>query len=562
LSLRPAAAVLLAACALGAGCNIILGVDKDYTEGPITTTTTGGGGSGGAGGDVGGGGSGGCISVTDCPEPPSACEQPLCLSGECGTVPAPVGPLPPAQQDAGDCKDIVCDGLGHGDPVNNDADLPDDMNDCTIDSCTAGVPLNDPRPLGTTCATGTCDGSGMCVACITEADCTELPPSDECGMRVCSAGVCETDPTAAGTDLSTQSPGDCQVLECDGAGMTQSAADNQDVPDDMNDCSTDGCSGGVPVHMPVMLPHSCGNQGMFQCDVNGNCIGCMMPTDCGTITFCTGWSCTLNVCQVNYTAMGTPLPPANQTPADCQEKQCNGAGDVQDGIDVTDVPPDDGNLCTDETCSGGIPDHPPSVLDTPCNQSGGSWCDGNGACVECNSPPQCPGGMVCESPTCNANTCGLTTTPDDDPAPPSAQMNGDCKIVLCDGMGGTKIQADAADVPVDGNDCTDDVCTGQTPSNPFLPQGTPCGNGQGCDGAGNCTQLPLGATCATSPQCISNHCTDAVCCNTQCNQICRSCLGQDTGGTDGTCSLITAGTDPYNECQGTKTCNAQGMCSN
>jgi hypothetical protein len=294
----------------------------------------------------------------------------------------------------------------------------------------------------------------------------------------------------------------------------------------------------------------------------GHCTGCSVPSDCGVISFCTGWTCTNSTCAPSYTAQGTALPPGSQTDGDCQEEQCNGTGDVQNAPDDGDLPPDDGNQCTESACSNGVAIHPALPANSPCNQGGGMVCDGASACVACNAPTHCPGGMVCESPTCTNHVCGLMDTPNNTPAPMSAQVDGDCKLVLCDGTGGTKVQADAADVPVDGNACTGDVCNGQTPSNPNLPQGTPCGNGLGCDGQGNCTLLGLGATCQLGTQCTSGFCRDGVCCDTSCMMKCRSCLAADTGGTDGTCALVTPGTDPGDDCQGNKTCTAQGMCSN
>ena len=57
------------------------------------------------------------------------------------------------------------------------------------------------------------------------------------------------------------------------------------------------------------------------------------------------------------------------------------------------------------------------------------------------------------------------------------QTAGDCKVVVCDGAGATKTTDDDTDVHADGVECTSDVCTSGTPSNPPVTAGTACGAG-------------------------------------------------------------------------------------
>jgi hypothetical protein len=66
---------------------------------------------------------------------------------------------------------------------------------------------------------------------------------------------------------------------------------------------------------------------------------------------------------------------------------------------------------------------------------------------------------------------------------------------------------------------------------------------------------PLG-----SRQCKSGACADGVCCDKACDAQCESCLGARTGGIDGTCAFIPAGTDPDGECSGSHACNGTGGC--
>lgn len=85
--------------------------------------------------------------------------------------------------------------------------------------------------------------------------------------------------------------------------------------------------------------------------------------------------------------------------------------------------------------------------------------------------------------TCTNNACGLSFAPAGTPV--TMQTPNDCQLNQCDGMGVEITGNDDTDVPVDGNDCTDDVCTSGVPSNPPSPVGTMCSTGV-CDGTGSC----------------------------------------------------------------------------
>ena len=56
---------------------------------------------------------------------------------------------------------------------------------------------------------------------------------------------------------------------------------------------------------------------------------------------------------------------------------------------------------------------------------------------------------------------------------------------------------DDTDLPVDGNACTDDVCTAGVPSNPNLSSGTTCGTNLMCNGQGACVGCITAANCGT-----------------------------------------------------------------
>jgi hypothetical protein len=509
---------------------------------------------------------GSCESVTDCPEPANACETPVCLAGECGTVALEAGETVAAgDQIAGNCKTSKCDGAGHLLDENDDLDVPDDGRECTFDICVSGVPDHRVAAFGAACTEGDgsfCDAEGNCAQCVVASDCTALPPDDFCQQRACEAGSCKMIFTAAGTELPGQTAGDCQKLACDGSGQSSLVADPSDGPDDGNDCTADSCVGGAPDFDPLPAGTACQ---AGACNASGQCTGCTLATDCsGTDTFCRQRTCTGNVCGFDYTNAGTALPAADQNVGDCQSLTCNGAGAVQSVEANGDAPFDDGQQCTGQACVNGTPQFPPATLDTACNEGGGVVCNGAGDCVACNSPGQCGAqGSVCEEATCVANACGLAPKTAGTPAKAGAQTSGDCQIVLCDGSGQpSPSSADNGDIPVDSNACTNDVCTAGTPSHPPAMQGTPCGGGGQCNGSGACgTPKPDGDPCALGTECASGDCVDGFCCENACGSACNACSAAKTGGANGDCAPIPVGEDPDAECDPAQTCNGSGACA-
>ncbi|NUO54929.1 MAG: hypothetical protein HOV80_39315 [Polyangiaceae bacterium] len=548
-------------CAEGYVCHpatkmcVVEGTALDGGGGGATTTTTSSSSGGGEGG------MGPCTSVTQCPPPRSDCEVQVCIGGECGTTGLPMGTMAPVQT-AGDCKDRICDGLGSVIDQNDDDDIPVDDEECTQDMCTSGLPDNFPQPLGMQCAMGGgefCDGMGLCVECNARSDCDMLPPDDECQQRACIDGHCMMEFTAANTPVSLQTTGDCKERVCNGTGGIMTIAVGIDLPDDKNECTSDLCTGDVPSN-PALPGSSCS---AGTCNASGQCVGCTTDAQCGASTACVVRTCEAGgICTITYPPAGTPLPSGGQTPGDCAELQCNGNGGTQTAADNNDDPPDDGSDCTDDICVNGSPQHPSLLLDTPCASSG-VVCDGAGSCVECNNPTQCANqGTVCQTATCGgSHTCGLTDLPNGTAAPPAAQTNGNCQILVCN-AGALQTMNDDSDLPNDLDDCTLDSCNAGLPTHPNAPSGSPCGNGGSCDGSGSCSVLgPNGSACVSGSQCTSGSCADGVCCNTDCTGFCRSCLGSQTGGTTGTCGDVLSGEDPALECMAmNQVCDGDGAC--
>src|SRR6185369_3728103 len=131
---------------------------------------------------------------------------------------------------------------GVSQPQNDDTDVPDDGTLCTIDSCAEGIPSHQSAPKGTPCSDNggkACNGSGSCVACLTNADCM----FGGCQMGMCGAASCvdgvkdggESDidcggacPGKCGTGKTCGGGADCVNLVC-GGGTCQPAKCNDGV---------------------------------------------------------------------------------------------------------------------------------------------------------------------------------------------------------------------------------------------------------------------------------------------------------------------------------------------
>lgn len=426
-----------------------------------------------------------CTTAATCPLPGGACVTAICTpAGICDTdfVAALVAT---PMQSPGDCHRTVCDGAGN--VLNNvdDADVPDDGNPCTMDVCTSGLASHPLASAGAPCGgTNVCDAAGLCVGCVVASDCGA---STACHLFACTSGVCSSTNVTAGTVVSNAPTGNCRSDQCDGLGsVAMNAIDDTDHPvDDGLQCTVDTCNAGLPVHPPAAQGATCSQGGRHECNATGQCVACLLASECPAGGTCQSASCTTGVCGF-VAAVASVLPVAQQVAGNCQLLRCDGTAQTPvSQTDDSDVPPDDGNPCTLDTCLAGSPVHPPAPASTPCGPS--LVCDGAGHCGNCASATDCPAGNACQNRECNAGVCGFTFVSSGTVVANPAV--GDCRSDQCDGAGNiTAAATDPTDLPVDGNQCTLDVCTAGVASNPPASAGTPCSQGGGtlCDGTGAC----------------------------------------------------------------------------
>jgi hypothetical protein len=443
---------------------------EDGGTGPATSSTS----SSSSGGT---GGTSACTTPADCPGSDGACAVRTCIAGVCGVDLAPAGFLAGAQT-SGDCQQVVCDGDGNVTTVADDADVPADGDPCTLDVCTHGVPSHADAPAGTACGANgqlACDGHGTCVGCAQDADCGV---STACASYACDtvSGLCTVSYVPSGQgDPGGQTTGDCRALVCNGSGGTLSIADDADAPDDGNPCTIDGCATGQPVHTPESAGAACGNG--FLCDGAGQCQACLADADCGASSACATRACVGGTCVTTFVPSGQG-DPGGQVAGDCQRLVCDGSGGSISIADDTDVL-DDGNPCTADACVAGVPSHALLAAATPCGP--GLECDAAGACVGCLMDVECGADTACATHHCQSGTCVTDDTPSG-MGDPGGQIAGDCKKIVCNGLGGTTTVPDDTDVPDDGNPCTQDTCSGGAVQHVPVASGTSCGAGLVCNG--------------------------------------------------------------------------------
>lgn len=301
-------ALAAALAAAAAGCPI------DDAKLVDTGSSSSGGGAGGAGGgDAGGGGAGGgaieCMTDKDCPATNNECVTATCIGGLCGTDNLDEGVATTTQVDD-DCKIFVCDGAGGITSKENAIDLYDDGKQCTDDGCVGGSPTSTYKSAGTVCSEGggkKCDGTGACVACLSNGDCNVAPDNlcnvnHECVATTCADSIKDGDETdkdcggscgaTCGTGQICVDKGDCVDGICDGGACAAPTCDDQ---------VKNGSEGDV----------DCGGVDCKPCDDGRTCAA---PSDCYSLV------CLSNHCKAP--ACDDGVKNGSETAKDCGGPSC------------------------------------------------------------------------------------------------------------------------------------------------------------------------------------------------------------------------------------------------
>jgi hypothetical protein len=270
-----------------------------------------------------------CDTDADCNDD-DPCTTETCVESKCAFEEAPDGDAIASDQTPGDCAKIVCEG-GIGVKVDDDGDIDDDHEPCTLDICQNGVPTHEAQIDQITCQVGVGFGTcadGVCIVPCSDFDgetvCDDLRP---CTEDACLAGSCGHRPVEGLAPEQYQYEGDCIELVCvDGEDVEQ--PDDDDTPIGSNPCIVASCSSGE----------------IFE----------------------------------DYVPEGQ-LSDIDPNPGDCTGYECDGNGNPTSAPDDTDTPEDE-NVCTIGTCEDGYPSYAYEPPETSCGN--GDVCDGYGTCCE------------------------------------------------------------------------------------------------------------------------------------------------------------------------------------
>ncbi|MFO0757583.1 MAG: DVUA0089 family protein [Byssovorax sp.] len=559
-------AVTGAILSMGVGCELIANVDRSQiSDTTTTTTTTGQGGAGGQGGSTttttGGGGQGGtgggpeCANAGDCPGNDTECQTRTCTDGKCGFDFQASGKVVNDQQ-PGDCKLNVCDGNGGLTTKDDDADVLDDKNPCTDDTCVMGAPKNPPSTSGTACTDPNnanaklCDGAGTCVECLAGNDCASgvcepmdgscVPPTcmdgvknggetdvdcggmcgtcddglvcgvgADCTSKVCTANVCQT-----ATCSDTTENGDETDVDCGGS-CAPAQKCGPDKKCSVNaDCAGDECSGSICV---PNCADGVKNGTESDADCGGaTCQKCVPGKVCSVAADCAEGVCDQDVC-ANPTCNDT-VKNGGETDADCggpcapakkcgDGKGCGGPDDCTSGVCTNDV-------CQAPACNDGVKNGLEGGLDC------GAVCP-----MLCADGSSCIGAGDCQSGVCSGNVCQVAGCND-------GVQNGTETGVDCGGScAPAKTCADGLGCS-GGGDCQSGVCSGNVCQIPTCNDSTKNGAETDVDCGGSCaTKCADGKACGVGGDCQSGVCTGNVCAAPACGDgVKNGAEGCDDGG--------------------------------
>jgi hypothetical protein len=368
-----------------------------------------------------------------------------------------------------------------------------------------------------------------------------------------------------------------------GGGSTTTCEVAGDCPGLDSDCRTRACVDDVCAFVDAPLGTVCDDDGN-SCNSSGECVECVLPSDCPEGEQCVAEQCVAAQCvnglqdgdETDVDCGGSCVPCDNGSdcdgPSDCVSGFCNGGTCAPCSSD-NQCPLDQfcgAGVCSDKKAPGAICADPnqcqsgfcPAQDGVCCSSACGGLCEAcsqgktgviNGTCavlaggvdpdMECAaSPPSTCGasGMGCSG---LGAFCALyDTNTECQPAFCSnamltlaSQCNGNGQCIVSPGLFCSPFGCNAAQ-----NACATSCSAVE-----------PCAPGFFCQGGTCVPPLGNGQPCSSGPECASGSCVDGVCCNQACSGQCQACVQSKTGQPDGSCSAVSANTDPDMECSDT-----------
>ena len=423
---------------------------------------------------------------------------------------------------------------------------------CSGGECLSSCSGNGDCQTGYECLGGSCGvGKNQGEACTTNTECS----SQHCVEGVCCNEACtESCRSCLEQNKVAGSDGTCGYVKPgtdpkDGcaASATECLADG--YCDGQGSCrayapASTECSGGLQCLSST-------SQVVMECNGTGSCVE-------GTTTSCAPYTCssTTQQCVTSCTTTADCAPLYYCDASSCVQSLDNGAQCTQSEQCKTGFCVE--GVCCDQACTGDcqscLSEHKGSGSNGTCGPiAAGSdpknRCDAS-TTNECEADGFCDGSGACRAYAPSTKACQSGTVC-------SSQSTATGK--MCDGAGSC--------VDTTSQACTPYICSSGsclqmcTSSDDCLPTFY-CSNSV-CVGTKD-----EGSICSANEQCASGHCVEGVCCNTACVDGCTSCRNTLTGGTEGECLPVYAGTDPKNSCDASTTnecagdgfCDGQGAC--
>lgn len=122
--------------------------------------------------------------------------------------------------------------------------------------------------------------------------------------------------------------------------------------------------------------------------------------------------------------------------------------------------------------------------------------------IACKKVEDCPGSDVCGQRLCENGSCKMSSVVEAGTLTINNER-GNCQRFVCDGRGNEILEIDDTDIRIDGDNCTEDICTNGIASNPPSDEGKQCGAVASvkCSATGDCEGCTVASDCGADTIC-------------------------------------------------------------